>query len=233
MIKAMLTLLNEHIKTQALSRLHEGLAQLNLEATNLQLDQLLRYLGLLMQWNRVYNLTAVREPLDIVNLHFLDCMAMITRLHSYRAPTLPTKLLDVGAGAGLPGLIVAIFHPEWQVHLIDAVSKKAAFMRQVVGALSLRHVKIIHGRIESLHLSSDSVRYDVITSRAFASLKKFVSLSADSLAPDGFLAAMQGKEDSPSASGNDLADDWRLVVRDPLIVPGLFVERHLAVVKRI
>jgi 16S rRNA (guanine527-N7)-methyltransferase len=233
MVKATLTLLNDHIKTQALSRLHEGLVQLDLDATDLQLDQLLSYLGLLMQWNRVYNLTAVRDPMAMVNLHFLDSMAMIPTLRSFREPSLSTHLLDVGAGAGLPGLILAIFHPQWLVHLIDTVSKKAAFMQQVVGALGLRNVKIIHGRIEKLHLSSDSLRYDVITSRAFASLQKFVSLSANALAADGFMAAMQGKEDSPSASESDLTADWRLVSRVALAVPGLPVERHLAVVRRV
>lgn len=232
-MKALLALLNELLKMQALDRLCKGIEQLNLAATDAQLDQVMRYLALLMQWNRVYNLTAVREPMAIVNLHFLDAIAMIPALRQQRLPTHNPKLLDVGAGAGLPGLILAIFHPDWHIDLIDAVNKKTAFMQQVVASLSLPHVKIFHGRVEKLHLSKGSVRYDVITSRAFSSLGNFVSLSANALASNGFMAAMQGKENSANASENSLTPGWRLVERIPLAVPCTPVERHLAIVRRV
>jgi len=178
-----------------------GARALGLELSDRQTDQLLDYLGLIAKWNKVYNLTAVRDPREMLTHHLLDSLAVIRPLqrelaaHRPDQPPAPpevaagrTRLLDVGAGAGLPGVVIAICCPDIDVACVDTVAKKAAFIQQVAATLGLTHLRGLHARVETL-----SGPFDVITSRAFASLADFVALSAQALAPGGRWLAMKGK----------------------------------------
>ena len=159
--------------------------------------RLLKYLTLLRKWNRVYNLTAVRDPAEMVTHHLFDSLAVVAPLNREldRAAALreaPVRLLDVGSGAGLPGVVIAIACPGVTVTCVDAVAKKSAFVRQVAAELGLVNLRAAHDRVESLHLRSDD-RFDVIVARAFAALGKLVDLSDSALAAHGIWLAMKAR----------------------------------------
>ena len=162
--------------------LQAGVRALGLLADDGQLRQLLAYLDLLAQWNKVYNLTAVRNPQDMLTHHLLDSLSVIASLRRHTQGR-AVKLLDVGSGGGLPGVAIAIFCPEMDVTCVDAVAKKTAFIQQVAGTLALPNLHTRHARIETIHTP-----YDVIVSRAFAALPDFVSWSAGAMALDRPLA---------------------------------------------
>ena len=157
--------------------------------TDQQWNQLLGYLTLLQRWNRTYNLTAVRDPKDMVLLHLADCIAVVAPLARVLGDRTPVEVLDVGSGGGLPGVVLAVMLPQLRVSCIDAVGKKAAFVRQVAAELGLQNLVSIHGRVEQLKRP----QFSVVTSRAFASLGEFVALTRQSLAPDGVWMAMKAK----------------------------------------
>jgi len=199
--------------------LRAGLAQLGLAIGDEQIAQLIGYAGLIQKWSRVYNLTAVREPGEILSHHLLDCLAIIGPLRRHTGGR-PFRLLDVGAGAGLPGVVIAIVCPEIQVHCVDAVAKKAAFVQQAAGVLSLPNLRGLHARVEQL-----KDRYELITSRAFASLADFVTLSATALAEQGAWLAMKGKY--PEEEVSDLPANVEMFHVEQLEVPGLAAQRCL------
>ena len=167
--------------------LEAGLAPLGLDLAAGQRGQLLDYLQLIQKWNRVYNLTAVRDPQEMLTQHLLDSLAVVAPLRRHTGGA-PCSLLDVGSGAGLPGVVIAIACPELHVDCVDTVAKKAAFLQQVAVTLKLPNLRGLHDRVERL-----AGRYDVITSRAFASLADFVSWSGGALAERGVWMAMKGR----------------------------------------
>ena len=168
-------------------RLAEGATALGLNLSAAQHAQLLAYLDLLAKWNKVYNLTAVRDPAEMLTHHLLDSLAVVAPLVRHTQGG-AARVLDVGSGGGLPGVVIAICCPEMSVACVDAVAKKAAFVQQAAGVLGLSNLRGVHARVESI-----TEPYDVITSRAFATLADFTQWSAGSLGEDGVWMAMKGK----------------------------------------
>lgn len=205
--------------------LRQGLAGLGLALDETQVAHLLDYLELIQKWTRVYNLTAVRDPQDMVTHHLLDSLAVIAPLRLQLAAMpldalapLDLRLLDVGSGAGLPGVVIAICCPDITVHCVDTVAKKAAFVQQVAVALRLRNLRGIHARVENL-----AETYQVVSSRAFASLSDFSVWSGDALAEQGVWMAMKGKP--PLEEMAALPPEVQVFHVEPLVVPGLDAER--------
>ena len=196
--------------------LRDGAAQLGVILSDRQCERLLAYGALILKWNKVYNLTALRDPALVLTHHLLDSLAVIGPLQRQRAGG--AKLLDVGSGAGLPGVVIAILREDIEVTCLDAVAKKVAFVQQVASELGLRNLKGLHARVESLAGS-----YDVISSRAFASLADFVSGSAHLLAPDGVWLAMKGR--APDEEITQLPAAAEVFHVEQLTVPGLDAER--------
>lgn len=199
--------------------LAEGLQALGLDLGEASQRQLLSYLDLLGKWNKVYNLTAVREPAEMLTQHLLDSLAVIHPLHRHTQGR-AIRLLDVGSGGGLPGVVIAICSPEVQVDCVDTVGKKAAFIQQAAGALGLPNLRGLHARVESL---TDG--YDVIASRAFASLADFTAWSREALAEQGVWMAMKGKHPDDEIAA--LPPEVRVFHVEQLTVPGLLAERCL------
>lgn len=202
--------------------LRHGADALGVPLAEGQLNALLHYLDLLSRWSKVYNLTAVRDRADMLTTHVLDCLAVIPALQrqlSTQRLTSPAQLLDVGSGAGLPGVVLAIAMPELQVTCIDTVAKKAAYIQQVALQLGLKNLKAVHGRVER-----HDARYDVVCSRAFASLVDFVQWSRACLRPEGVWMAMKGKQSQEEFEA--LAQEHVQVFHvEPLAVPGLDADR--------
>lgn len=155
-----------------------------------QTQQLLRYAELLSRWGAVFNLSAVRRPQDVVGRHLLDSLSAVGPMERWSAGR-SLRVLDVGSGAGLPGLVIAVARPDWQVTTIDAVAKKVAFVRQAAGELKLGNLDARHGRVETF--AAHDASFDLIVSRAFSSLSEFVGLSSALLAPAGAWLAMKGR----------------------------------------
>lgn len=198
-----------------------GLCALQLELTDLQIGKLLDYQELIGKWTRVYNLTAVRDPAEMMTHHLLDSLAAIAPLRRHLAGvglSQGARLLDVGSGAGLPGVVVAICCPQLAVSCVDTVAKKAAFIKQAALALSLANLTGLHARVENITES-----FDVICSRAFASLPDFTSWSKGALAESGVWMAMKGK--NPSAEQAELDIMTEVFHVEQLKVPGLDAER--------
>lgn len=207
------------------AKLRAGLAALDLSLSDAQVSDLLNYQALIAKWNKVYNLTAVRDPAEMLTHHLLDSLAVIVPLRRQLAQMPPLegkalRLLDVGSGAGLPGVVIAICCPEIQVDCVDTVGKKAAFIQQVAVALKLGNLRGLHARVETL-----TDRYQVISSRAFASLIDFTNWSAQALAPQGVWMAMKGKH--PADELAVLSPDVQVFHVEHLHVPGLDAERCL------
>ena len=200
--------------------LRAGLEGLGLALDEAQQQTLLSYVDWVAKWNRVYNLTAVREPQDMLTHHLLDSLAMVQPLRRYlaHAGVAQPRLLDVGAGAGLPGVVLAIACPHLDVSCVDTVAKKALFIQQVAAALRLPNLHGIHARVESL-----TQGFDVVTSRAFASLADFTTWSGAALAPGGVWMAMKGKQ--PADEMAQLPARVDVFHVEPLTVPGLDAER--------
>jgi len=193
-------------------------ASLGVELLPEQQSKLRGYLELLQRWNATYNLTAVRDPAAMLTQHLADCLAILPALSRQAAGG---RLLDVGSGGGLPGVVIACGAPGWDVSCVDAVAKKAAFIRQVAGALALTNLHAIHIRIEAL----TSEPFRVITSRAFASLADFTRLTRPHLAPDGVWMAMKGRV--PDDEIEALPPNVDVFHVEQLQVPGLDAQRCL------
>lgn len=198
------------------TQLSSGLEQLALALTPEQQQKLLDYIALIDKWNKVYNLTAVREPEAMVSQHLLDSLSVLPHLGQ------PGRLLDVGSGAGLPGIPLAIARPEWRVTLLDSIHKKSTFQRQAVAELALANVEVACERVEAWQPEQ---KFDAIISRAFSELKEFARLSAHLLAKGGKLYAMKGVH--PHEELAQLPKTIRVEEIIPLQVPGLDAERCL------
>lgn len=198
-------------------RLASGVAEMGLPVSAEMQQSLLSYLALLAKWNKVYNLTAVRNPLEMVTMHVLDSLSVLPYIKGRR-------LLDVGSGGGLPGIVLAICLPELQVVTIDTVQKKAIFMRQVKGELALDNLEVVHARVEAYEAEAP---FDMIISRAFSEVDQFMALTQHLLAEDGHWFAMKGV--SPKAELDALKVSGEVY---PLSVAGLDAERHLAVIEK-
>jgi 16S rRNA (guanine527-N7)-methyltransferase len=199
------------------SDLRAGAAQLGLDLADVQVAKLLQYLGLLQKWGKVYNLTAVRHPAEMLSHHLLDSLSVIAPLRR-QTEGRALRLLDVGSGAGLPGAVIAICCPGVHVDCLDAVAKKSAFVQQAAGTLQLPNLRGVHGRVEQVQDT-----YDVVSSRAFASLVDFVAGSLGALASDGVWLAMKGKR--PDAEIEALPGTVDVFHVEQLVVPGLNAER--------
>ena len=210
--------------------LSAGLADLGLALSDAQQAQLLSYMALIERWNKVYNLTALRQQDTMLTHHLLDCLALLPPLRAHVAQTgLVPHILDVGSGAGLPGLVIAICQPDWRVDCVDTVAKKAAFMQQTAANLGLKNAKIHHARVEELAQKQDA-RYSIICSRAFSSLADFVQLTESSLHEQGVWLAMKGR--TPEAQELEALKDWAVAERvEPIVVPGLDAQRCLVWLK--
>lgn len=199
------------------SGLRAGIEALGLDLSAEKQQRLLDYMALIQKWNKVYNLTALRDPADMLSHHLLDSLTAIAPLMRHTQGQ-AIRVLDVGSGGGLPGVVLAICMPELDVSCVDTVAKKAAFVQQVVVSLKLTNLRGIHARVESL-----TDPYQVICSRAFASLPDFVTWSRSALAEGGVWMAMKGKH--PQEEIDALPEDVKVFHVEPLMVPGLDVER--------
>lgn len=201
-------------------RMEKGLAQLGLDAA--LCAPLLLYVQELEKWNAAYNLTAVRDPLEMVTRHLLDSLAVLPALRALPRPV--QRLIDVGSGAGLPGIPLALACPEWQVDLLDSNGKKARFLRHAVRTLGLRNAQVMEMRAEDCDPDQP---YDGVISRAFSALDAFVSSTAHVLTPQGYWLAMKGRVDENESAG--LGDHARIDQIVALTVPGLAEQRHLVI----
>ena len=199
--------------------LQRGLSTLGLDAATLA-PPLLQYLALLDRWNRTYNLTAIRDPREMVTRHLLDSLAM----HPFVERG---TLADLGTGPGLPGIPLAIAKPDLQVTLVESNGKKARFLREAVRQLKLGNANVAESRIEAFDARG---RFDAITARALATLPLILQLGGHLLGPDGHLLAMKGV--LPVDEIGALPAGWRLAAVHPLRVPGLVGERHMVVIRR-
>jgi 16S rRNA (guanine527-N7)-methyltransferase len=221
--------------------LRQGLQALTLELADAQISHLLDYLELIQKWTKVYNLTAVRDPAEMLTHHLLDSLAVIqplraqlAALHAGRSQrdgaepvkAATTRLLDVGSGAGLPGIVIAICCPDVAVDCVDTVAKKAAFIRQVAATLRLPNLRGIHARVESL-----TDKYDIISSRAFASLLDFTNWSVAALAEQGVWLGMKGKHPADEIAA--LPAEVTVFHVEQLVVPGLQAERCIVWLRRV
>ena len=205
------------------SQLEQGAQQLNLGLGVAQIDTLMAFLDLLQKWNKVYNLTAVRDPQEMMTHHLLDSLAAVPALRRHvaslgRQPGERVAQLDVGSGGGFPGVVFAVCCPEVDVHCVDTVAKKAAFLQQAAVSLKLPNLKGIHARVESL-----KGPYDIVSCRAFASLIDFTTWSRGAIAPQGIWFAMKGKK--PDDEMAALGADVQVFHVEHLQVPGLDAER--------
>jgi 16S rRNA (guanine527-N7)-methyltransferase len=223
--------------------LQQGAEALGLTLSDAQIAQLLRYHALIQKWNKVYNLTAIRDPAEMLTHHLLDSLAIVAPLrirlaglayeqdgahdaaNELAANAYLYKLLDVGAGAGLPGVVLAICCPDIHVTCVDAVAKKMAFVQQVATELKLPNLKALHARVETL-----TDKYDIITSRAFATLLDFVTGSRAALKPvTGIWLAMKAKDTAAEVA--ELPADVAVFHVEQLAVPGLDAERCIVWMK--
>jgi 16S rRNA (guanine527-N7)-methyltransferase len=213
-----------------LKELSLGIEALGLIVADDQQRQLMSYMALIQKWNKVYNLTALRRPQEILTHHLLDSLSSISPLRRHLAKTPKNsdsdiELLDVGSGGGLPGVVIAICCPNIRVTCFDTVSKKAAFVQQVAASLKLSNLRGVHARVEGL-----TGPFDVICSRAFASLPDFVNWSAGALSNDGVWMAMKGKlPETEMATLPSMAEVFHV---EQLQVPGLEADRCMVWMKK-
>ncbi len=204
--------------------LRAGAAELGLALTDAQVAQLLAYQALIQKWTQVYNLTAVRDPQEMLTHHLLDSLAAVAPLRRQTGGQ-PVRLLDVGSGAGLPGAVFAICCPEVDVSCVDTVAKKAAFIQQVAVSLKLPNLRGVHARVENL-----TGPFDVVSSRAFASLADFVNWSDGALGQGGVWLAMKGKHPADEIAALPAGVDVFHV--EQLSVPGLGADRCIVWLRR-
>lgn len=203
--------------------LSSGVRALGLDLGPDQQQRLLDYVALIQKWNKVYNLTALRDPTDMLTHHLLDSLTAVAPLTRHTQGRV-VRLLDVGSGGGLPGVVLAICMPELDVTCVDTVAKKAAFVQQVAASLKLPNLRGLHARVESL-----TDPYGVICSRAFASLPDFVTWSRSALSEGGVWMAMKGKHPQDEIAA--LPAGVKVFHVEPLTVPGLDVERCMVWMK--
>ena len=196
--------------------LANGIAEMGLSVSAEMQQKLLQYLSLLNKWNKVYNLTAVRDPLEMVTLHLLDSMSVLPYIRA-------KNLLDVGSGGGLPGIVLAICLPQLKVTTFDTVQKKAIFMRQVKGELGLHNLEVVHARVENFQPRD---KFEMIISRAFSEVTLFIKLTQHLIAEKGQWLAMKGQVLEHEFADLKLKPSKII----PLTVAGLDAERHLVII---
>jgi len=212
----------KHFDRKALhTLLADGIGEMGLHVSPAQQEQLMDYLTLMAKWNAVYNLTSLRDPVQMVTHHLLDSLAAVPAFQD------AVNVLDVGSGGGLPGIVLAIVRPDMKVSMIDTVHKKTAFLNQVKAELDLTNVSVYTMRVEQLQVSQP---FDVITSRAFADLSDFVNWSSHLLAGQGRYIALKGT--APKDEQERVPAEWRVTKVEPLQVPKLGAERHLVHIAR-
>jgi 16S rRNA (guanine527-N7)-methyltransferase len=206
--------------------LAEGVRELGLELDDARQRKLLDYVALLAKWNAVYNLTAIRDPRQMLIQHILDSLSIVP----YLAPRGPSSVLDVGSGGGLPGIVLAIVLPEWTVTTNDIVHKKTAFQAQAKAELGLTNLSVVTGRVETLQPGAEvPAKFDVIVSRAFAELSDFVTLARHLVAEQGAIWAMKGVRPDGEIDRLPVGAHVEQIIR--LNVPSLDAERHLIKVR--
>jgi 16S rRNA (guanine527-N7)-methyltransferase len=196
----------------------EGLQRMDLKLTDQVIDQLMTYLNLVEKWNRVYNLTAIRERDEMIKLHFLDSLSILNHVHV-------KNILDVGSGAGFPGIVLAITKPELKVTVMDSVNKKTTFMQQVKSELSLTNLEVVNGRVEDYH---PTTLFEAVTSRAFSNLKNMMSLTQHTLQKEGVWLAMKAKDVREELEAFE-KNQYTLI---SLEVPFINAERFLVILKK-
>lgn len=201
--------------------LADGIKDMHLDVSAAQQDKLLDYLALMNKWNSVYNLTSLRDPMQMVTHHLLDSLAAVPAFADAR------NVLDVGAGGGLPGVVLAICRPDMTLSMIDTVHKKTAFLKQVKAELELTNVTVHTMKVQELEVND---KFDVITSRAFADLTDFLNWSGHLLAEGGKFIALKGT--APAEEQERIPAEWKISGLQPLQVPRLGAERHLIFVER-
>ena len=199
--------------------LEHACMQLPFDVSGRQQQTLLRYVELLARWNATYNLTSVRDPLEMVTQHLADALSVVAPLRAKLPVRAGRSLLDVGTGAGLPGLVIAALEPELQITCVDTVGKKIAFVRQAIGELGLANVTAVHGRVEQIR----QPRVDVVCARAFASLVDLALWTRHLLLPDGVWMALKGRQ--PDEEIAALPTDVEVFHVEQIRVPGMAAER--------
>lgn len=206
--------------------LADGVRELGLDLSDAQLGKLLDYVALLSKWNAVYNLTAIRDPRQMLTQHILDSLSIVPHLATRGA----SSVLDVGSGGGLPGIVLAIVLPEWTVTVNDIVHKKSAFQAQAKAELGLANLSVVTGRVETLQPGAEvPTKFDVIVSRAFAELADFVTLARHLVAEQGAIWAMKGVRPDGEIERLPAGAHVEQIIR--LNVPSLDAERHLIKVR--
>lgn len=198
-------------------KLSQGLVALGLDNGADRLDALLHFIKLIAKWNKAYNLTAVRDPEEMVSVHILDSLAILPHIR-------PPRVADIGTGAGLPGIPLAICLPDCHFTLVDSNSKKTRFVQQAVLELKLKNVEVVHGRVESLQPEQ---AFSTVITRAFASMPDILKLTGHLLADDGLLLAMKGQQ--PDQELAEISSDYSVI---PIKVPGIDAERCLIRLER-
>lgn len=196
----------------------EGLQRMDLKLSDQVIDQLMTYLNLVEKWNRVYNLTAIRERDEMIKLHFLDSLSILNHVHV-------KNILDVGSGAGFPGIVLAITKPELKVTVMDSVNKKTTFMQQVKSELSLTNLDVVNSRVEDYQ---PTTLFEAVTSRAFSNLKNMMSLTQHTLQKEGVWLAMKSKDVREELEVFE-KNQYTLI---PLEVPLINAERYLVILKK-
>ena len=196
-----------------------GLDKLKIQYTRKLIDKLLIYNDLLVKWNKVFNLTAIKEPQQVITHHFLDCMAVTPHIRS-------SRILDVGAGAGLPGIVLALMLPEAHITLVDKVGKKTAFIKQVIGELDIKNAEVVHNRVEKM---SHKDHFDGIITRAFSEMDFFIKLTRPLIKKDGYWYAMKSKKVLDQEMNSiDFPSELKKIT-----VPFMDAERYLVTVQNL
>jgi len=201
-----------------LDLLIDGLQRMALKLSDQMIDQLMTYLNLVEKWNRVYNLTAIRERDEMIKLHFLDSLSILNHVHV-------KNILDIGSGAGFPGIVLAITKPELKVTVMDSVNKKTTFMQQVKSELALTNLDVVNSRVEDYQ---PITLFEAVTSRAFSNLKNMMSLTQHTLQKEGVWLAMKSKDVKEELEEFE-KNQYTLI---PLEVPFINAERYLVILKK-
>ncbi len=209
--------MNEAIKKDR-DLLVEGLHRMSLNLSNQMIDQLMAYLNLIEKWNRVYNLTAIRERDEMIKLHFLDSLSILNHVEM-------EHVLDVGSGAGFPGIVLAITKPELKVTVMDSVNKKTTFMQQVKSELSLTNLNVVNARVEDYQ---PTILFDGVITRAFSSIQNMLLMTQHTLQKNGAWLAMKSKDVKEELEALD-QNQFTLI---PLEVPFINAERYLVKLKK-
>ncbi len=209
-----------NVRRSQADELRAGVAELRLDLPEQAIERLLDFGELLLKWNRIYNLTSIRNPREIVTLHLLDSLTLLPYVRDY------ASIADIGSGAGLPGIPLCIARSDLEVHSVEAVNKKVSFQRQAKIELSLSRFFPENLRVEDF---LPQVRFEAVVSRAFSSLADFVRSSGHLLKPGGALLAMKGR--LPEAEMAELPDGWRVASASPLEVPGLDAARYVVEIR--